>query len=202
LGVTKPSTSGGKMPIDSWGKGSAPKRLSRSDFRGARPAAGPRPFHRSAIASGRPPLPTLTSAHSLTTQESARSYPVHLYSVVTYYDPHLDTRRVTLFVNDSSGGIYVAMSSPPAIPFKAGDLVEVIGVSAAGDFAPIVSAGEVRRVGISHPAAVACRPNGHQESFLVEPGSRHCHGRLGSRIHCGGVAQASPRADLYHPAAT
>ena len=73
------------------------------------------------------------------------SYPVHLYSVVTYYDPHLDTRRVTLFVNDSSGGIYVAMSSPPAIPFKAGDLVEIIGVSAAGDFAPIVSASEVRR---------------------------------------------------------
>ncbi len=108
--------------------------------------------------AGRPPLPTLTKAHdahSLTTQESARSYPVHLYSVVTYYDPHLDTRRVTLFVNDSSGGIYVAMSSPPAIPFKAGDLVEVKGVSAAGDFAPIVSASEVRLIGNSHLPSVA-----------------------------------------------
>jgi signal transduction histidine kinase/CheY-like chemotaxis protein len=108
--------------------------------------------------AGRPPLLTLTKAHdahSLTTQESARSYPIHLYSVVTYYDPHLDTRRVTLFVNDSSGGIYVAMSSPPAIPFKAGDLVEVIGVSAAGDFAPIVIASEVRLIRNSHLPSVA-----------------------------------------------
>ena len=95
----------------------------------------------------RRPLPTLTrahDAHSLTTQESARSYPVHLHGVVTYYDPYLDTRRGTLFVNDSSGGIYVAVLSLPAVPFQAGDLVEVIGVSAAGDFAPIVIASEVR----------------------------------------------------------
>jgi signal transduction histidine kinase/CheY-like chemotaxis protein len=73
-----------------------------------------------------------------------------LYSVVTYYDPYIDTRRGTLFVNDSSGSIYVAMSSAPAIPFKAGDLVEVTGVSGAGDFAPIVTASEVRLVGKSH----------------------------------------------------
>jgi len=103
-------------------------------------------------------LPTLTralDAHTLTAQEAARSYPVHLYSVVTYYDPYLDTRRGTLFVNDSSGGVYVAMSSAPAVPFKAGDLVEVIGVSAAGDFAPIVTATAVRLVGKSHLPAIA-----------------------------------------------
>ena len=35
-------------------------------------------------------LPTLTKAHdahSLTSEQAARSYPVHLRTVVTYYDP-------------------------------------------------------------------------------------------------------------------
>jgi signal transduction histidine kinase/ActR/RegA family two-component response regulator len=108
--------------------------------------------------AGRQPLPTLTKvhdAHSLTTQESARSYPVHLYGVVTYYDPYIDTRRGTLFIDDDSGGMYVAVLSPPAVPFQAGDLVEVIGVSAAGDFAPIVNASQVIRVGKSHLPSIA-----------------------------------------------
>ena len=97
-------------------------------------------------------LPTLTTAHdahSLTSEQAARSYPVHLRAVVTYYDPYIDPRHPAVWASDRSGGIYVALSSVPAVPFKAGDLVEITGVSAAGGYAPIVNASEVRVIGKS-----------------------------------------------------
>jgi signal transduction histidine kinase/CheY-like chemotaxis protein len=102
--------------------------------------------------SERQALPTLTKAHdahSLTSEQAARSYPVHLRSVVTYYDPYIDPRHPTVWVSDSSGGIYVELSSVPAIPFKAGDLVDVTGITAAGGYAPIVKATETRVIGKS-----------------------------------------------------
>jgi hypothetical protein len=63
-------------------------------------------------------LPTLTKAHdahSLTSEQAARSYPVHLRGVVTYYDPYIDPPYPTLWVSDSSGGIYVVLSSLEAV---------------------------------------------------------------------------------------
>jgi hypothetical protein len=97
-------------------------------------------------------LPTLTTAHvvhSLTSEQAARTYPVHLRTVVTYYDPYIDPQHPAVWVSDSSGGIYAALSSVPAVPFKAGDLVEITGVSAAGGYAPMVNASEVRVIGKS-----------------------------------------------------
>jgi signal transduction histidine kinase/CheY-like chemotaxis protein len=112
----------------------------------------------------RQPLPTLTKAHdahSLTIEQAVRNYPVHLRTVVTYYDRFADPRRPAFFVCDSSDCIYVAlwsMSMPmPAIPFKAGDLVEIKGVSAAGDYAPIVMASEAHVIGKSHLPSIAPR---------------------------------------------
>ena len=108
----------------------------------------------------RQPLPTLTTthqAHSLTSDQAARSYPVHLRGVVTYYDPYIDPQHPTVWVSDSSGGIYVALSAVPAVPFKAGDLVEITGVSAAGDYAPIVMATEAHVIGKSHLPLTAPR---------------------------------------------
>jgi hypothetical protein len=55
-------------------------------------------------------IPTLTTAHdahSLTSEQAARSYPVHLRTVVTYYDPFADPRHPAVWASDSSGGIYV-----------------------------------------------------------------------------------------------
>jgi CheY-like chemotaxis protein len=89
------------------------------------------------------------NAHSLTSEQAARSYPVHLHIVVTYYDPYIDPRHPTVWVSDSSGGIYVELSSVPAVPFKAGDLVEITGVSAAGGYAPIFKASLARVLGKS-----------------------------------------------------
>jgi signal transduction histidine kinase/ActR/RegA family two-component response regulator len=101
----------------------------------------------------RRPLPTLTrahDAHSLTMEQARRNYPVKLNAVVTYYDPFVDPRRPALFVSDSSGGIYIGLPGFPAAPFKAGDLIEITGVSAAGDYAPIVRATETHVIGKSH----------------------------------------------------
>jgi signal transduction histidine kinase/DNA-binding response OmpR family regulator len=108
----------------------------------------------------RQPLPTLAKAldvHSLTIEQALRNYPVHLRAVVTYYDPYVDPRRPALFVSDSSGAIFVALSSLPAVPFEAGDLVEITGVSAAGDYAPIVNATEAHVIGKSHLPSTAPR---------------------------------------------
>jgi len=102
--------------------------------------------------SERQALPTLTrayDAHSLSSEQAARSYPVHLRGVVTYYDPYIDPRYPTLWVSDHSGGIYVVLSSVPAVAFKAGDLVEITGTSAAGGYAPVVKDGEARVIGKS-----------------------------------------------------
>jgi hypothetical protein len=49
--------------------------------------------------SERNALPTLTTAHDahgLTSEQAARSYPVHLRTVVTYYDPYIDPRHPTV----------------------------------------------------------------------------------------------------------
>jgi hypothetical protein len=97
-------------------------------------------------------LPTLTrahDAHSLTSVQAAQSYPVHLRTVVTYYDPYADPRHPAVWASDSSGGLYVELPSVPAVPFKAGDLVEITGVTAAGGYAPVVKASEVRVIGKS-----------------------------------------------------
>jgi signal transduction histidine kinase/ActR/RegA family two-component response regulator len=102
--------------------------------------------------SERQALPILTKAHdvhSLTSEQAARGYPLHLRSVVTYYDPYIDPRHPTVWVDDSSGGIYVELSSVPAVPFSAGDVLEITGVSAAGGYAPIVKASAARVIGKS-----------------------------------------------------
>jgi signal transduction histidine kinase/CheY-like chemotaxis protein len=108
----------------------------------------------------RQPLPTLTTAHdahSLTLEQAARSYPVHLTTVITYYDPHIDPRRPALFVSDSSGGVFVDLETTPSAPLQVGDLIEVTGVSAPGDYAPIVRGTEARVVGKSSLPATAPR---------------------------------------------
>ncbi|MDX6462272.1 MAG: hypothetical protein QOE55_5969 [Acidobacteriaceae bacterium] len=92
-------------------------------------------------------LPTLTKAHdvhNLTLGEAARNYPVRLTAVVTYYDLNADPRHPVFFASDASGAIFVSM---PAQAFHAGDLVEIKGVSAAGDYAPIVTGTEAHVIG-------------------------------------------------------
>lgn len=111
----------------------------------------------NATAQGQQPgvLLTAHAAHSLTVEDAARKHPVHLRAVVTYYDPYIDQRRPAFFVHDQTGGIFVALSRVPKIPLREGQLVEIDGVSDAGDFAPIVDAPLARVVGEAPLPALA-----------------------------------------------
>ena len=95
-------------------------------------------------------LTTALGVHQLPLSAAARAYPVHLRAVVTYFDPgdHL------LFVQDSSDGIFVELSEKEKASMRAGDEVDVVGVTTA-DFAPDVAEGRIRVLG--HPGLPAPR---------------------------------------------
>ena len=59
-------------------------------------------------------LPTLTTArqaHSLTSKEAMRAFPVHLRGVITYFDPDFGTGHPAIFIHDASGSIFVKQTS-------------------------------------------------------------------------------------------
>ena len=98
-------------------------------------------------------LPTLTTthqAHSLSLKEANKRYPVHLRATVTYFDPYIDARRPALFVHDATGDIFIALTKWFSVSVHTGDLVDITGFSASGDFAPIVGDGEIQVIGKSH----------------------------------------------------
>jgi signal transduction histidine kinase/CheY-like chemotaxis protein len=106
------------------------------------------------------PLRTLTKAHdahSLSLTEARRGYPVHLRGVVTYFDQNGQARRASMFLHDSSGDIYVAIPSSRVFAVRQGMLVDLTGVSAPGDFAPIVAKPEIKILGESKLPADAPR---------------------------------------------
>jgi signal transduction histidine kinase len=82
---------------------------------------------------------------------------VHLHVVVTYYDPFNDPLHPACFASDSTGGIYVELRALPAVPFKAGDLVEITGTSGTGGYAPVVNATEAHVMGKSGYPSIARR---------------------------------------------
>ncbi len=96
-----------------------------------------------------PLLTTTRAAHSMIAEEAARGYPVLLRAVATYYDPYIDPRHAPLFVLDETGGIMVALPLRPVLPIHAGTLLEIRGVTAPGDYAPIVDHASVRIIGES-----------------------------------------------------
>jgi signal transduction histidine kinase/CheY-like chemotaxis protein len=93
--------------------------------------------------------------HSLSPEEAASAIAVHVQATVTYFN----RLAAMLFVQDQTGSTYV--SFPPRVAefnVQAGDLVDLTGVTAPGQFAPIVSAARVERVSSSSlpaPAPVA-----------------------------------------------
>ena len=100
-------------------------------------------------------LRTTHAVHSLASEEAAGALPVHLHAVVTYYDPYIDARHGALFVHDATGDLFVSIPARPILPLEAGDVVEVTGVTSAGDYAPIVAGSEVRAAGHSRLPATA-----------------------------------------------
>ncbi len=82
-------------------------------------------------------LPVLLRAEDvrrLTRDEAARGYAVRLTGTVTFHDPEWNI----LYVQDRSAGIYVFTKGEDA-SIAAGDLVAIEGLSASGQFSPVVS---------------------------------------------------------------
>ena len=105
----------------------------------------------AAAQGGKPPtLTTAIAAHSLNQADAAAAWPVHLRAIVTYYDPLIDRRHGALFLKDASGGVFVAVTPGTAPPMRPGSVVDVQGVTAPGDYAPIVAHAVIRLLGQSH----------------------------------------------------
>ena len=95
-------------------------------------------------------LTTTREVHILAPDEAARAHPVRLRAVVTYYDPHIDSRQGALFVHDATGCVFVSVPVRPILPIQAGTLVEINGVSGRGDYSPVVLGMRVRALEQSH----------------------------------------------------
>jgi diguanylate cyclase (GGDEF)-like protein len=109
---------------------------------GANAAAG----ESHPTASGVLPLLTRNSqVQALSPVEAARSYPVHIKGVVTY----VDVRSGMLHVQDASAGIFVFVGeSHSDIPLRAGQFVDLAGVSRAGDFSPTIAHATIHVLGM------------------------------------------------------
>jgi signal transduction histidine kinase len=116
-----------------------------------------------------PALPVLTRAdrlRNLSASDAKKGYPIQLLGVVTCCDPGL------VFVHDGTASVYVE-SWRHAHRIQPGDRVEVTGVSAPGDFAPIVNRPRVRVLGRGPlPTARRVRPEdlatGHEDGQWIE----------------------------------
>jgi PAS domain S-box-containing protein len=118
----------------------------------------------AAAAHGRPtnegaPLPLLTHVaqiRQLPPDQAARGYPVRIRAVVTYYSPHganflgrntyMGTATPDVFVQDATAGTWVNVPKD-APPLRAGQLVELEGVTEVPDFAPQIGRPRYRVIG-------------------------------------------------------
>jgi signal transduction histidine kinase/CheY-like chemotaxis protein len=83
------------------------------------------------------PMGTLTRIEDIRrtpADAAATGIPVHIRAVVTYHDP----ATYVLFVQDGAEGIYISCHGGPPPSLTVGDLVDVDGVTGAGEFAPII----------------------------------------------------------------
>jgi signal transduction histidine kinase/ActR/RegA family two-component response regulator len=123
-------------------------KLKITDARLAQAISVPRPAGSDRI------ITSVAEVHALSTEEAGRSVPVHVRATVTY----LDTKSGVFFVQDQTGATYVFAPRIRECNVKAGDLVDVLGVTAPGQFAPIIAGARAERISSSSmpwPAPVA-----------------------------------------------
>ncbi len=90
-----------------------------------------------------PPLSVLTNVvqvKRLSQREAERHHPVRLRGVVTYFEWNPDWQLYTAILQDETGGISFSpgQTASDALNLKPGQLIEIEGVSAQGQFAPEV----------------------------------------------------------------
>ena len=144
-GTARAAESGWMRLRPNWPHGIAALVISVAILAGC-PLAGRGAEHARPPEESVHALRTLTTArevHSLSSQEAARAYPVHLRGVVTFFDPY----ERPVFFHDSSGSIFVRSVGNLPRSLANGMIVDVLGVSDPGEFAPIVANAQVRVIG-------------------------------------------------------
>ncbi|HTH49245.1 MAG TPA: histidine kinase dimerization/phospho-acceptor domain-containing protein, partial [Candidatus Limnocylindria bacterium] len=97
------------------------------------PAAAPNPTA---------PITQAAQIRGLSAAVATRNLPVRLQGVITYFNPVVPD----LFLQDDTGGIYAELTAP--VPGLAlGDLVQAEGMTSAGEYAPMMLARTVTRLG-------------------------------------------------------
>ena len=101
-------------------------------------------------------LTRIAQIRQLTAAQAARGYPVRVRAVVTYYSPSgpsflgrdafMNGETPDLFVEDATAGIWVNLPKG-APPLRAGQLVEMDGVTEIPDFAPQIGKPRYRVIG-------------------------------------------------------
>lgn len=98
-----------------------------------------------ATPAGLPTLTTAKAVHDLTPAQSRQRYPVHLRAIciVCFADWY------GFFVNDGATGVYVQSKNhaPLTAAIHPGVLLDIVGVTGPGDYAPIVDQSTLRILG-------------------------------------------------------
>ena len=112
---------------------------------------------RPVNGAGLPPTLThVSEIRLLTVEQAARGYPVRIRAVVTYYSPrgvnflgrntYMGSDTPDVFVQDATAGIWVNVpKEAPAL--RAGQVVDLEGVTEAPDFAPQIGKPRYRVIG-------------------------------------------------------
>src|SRR5262249_51801659 len=115
-----------------------------------------------------PLLSTVAEVHRLSGEQAKLGYPVHLSGVVTYYD----VPGKFLFFQDATAGVFIF---PPKqdVQLKAGQRVELDGLTGPGDFAPVIVDPHFRILGegaMPAPPSLSLEDlfTGNQDSNWVE----------------------------------
>ena len=120
-----------------------------------------------------PELHTAQEVRRLSPAEAERFYPVRLRGVVTFFDQRIPTAAFR-FVQDETAGIYFYPGATVSTTnIQTGQLVEVVGVTEQGQFAPVVAAREVRVLGegrfpAARPVSFEEATSGREDSQFVE----------------------------------
>ncbi|HXC99530.1 MAG TPA: PAS domain S-box protein [Verrucomicrobiae bacterium] len=117
-----------------------------------------------------PELTTAEQVRALSAAEAARHYPVHLRGVITFFDQ----KEFLRFFQDDTGGIYFYLPDSQLDPaLKPGALIDFVGHSSQGEYAPIVEPEKIRVLGpgtfpAAKPVGMEQLSSGQEDSQFVE----------------------------------
>ena len=90
-------------------------------------------------------ITSVAEVHALGPEDAGKRVPVHVLATVTYINP----ATAVFFVQDQTGATYVGAPRIREFKVRAGDLVDLTGVTSPGQFAPIISGAWAERVSSS-----------------------------------------------------